>query len=149
MGTIDDLLQHLEDFSNDLGDLKNASTNITPDANGMIEKQCPNADCFSIFSVNVDDWLNILRDEEVFCPICKQPELAEKFTSSTHIEAMRKQLENSIKQRWDKGTSIQTDGIVIESSAAPVHLYKCSNCTTRFGTSTNADVCPSCGNALF
>lgn len=145
MGTIDDLLQHLEDFSDDLGNLKNASANITPDANGMIEKQCSKDHCFSIFSVNVDDWLNILRDEEVFCPICKKPDLAENFTSSRHIEIMRDQLENSIKQRWDEGTPIQTDGIVIESSIVPTHLYKCESCTTRYGTYTSANVCPSCG----
>jgi rubrerythrin len=145
MGTINDLINRLEGFSNDVSKLKGASASILPNSNGMLEKECANKSCLSTFFVNEEDWKNILRDEEVFCPICTKPNLAKTFYSSVHLEAIKNQVTNSIKDRWQNGTPINTTGVQLNSSNAAEHLYSCNHCHTRFGTISEAVVCPSCG----
>jgi hypothetical protein len=145
MGTLKDLSKHLSGFSADLGKLQNASATIKPDGRGMIEKECPKEDCLSLFYVNIDDWKNILRDEEVFCPICERPDLANTFNSSRHLDAIREHLARSIKQRWVNGTPINKDSFEIESIDGSKYVYNCMACQTRFGTVEIGNVCPSCG----
>ena len=47
MGTINDLINRLEAFSNDVSNLKGASASILPNSNGMLEKECANESCLS------------------------------------------------------------------------------------------------------
>lgn len=148
MGTINDMINRLEGFSNDVSKLKGASAIIVPNSNGMLEKECANESCLSTFFVNEDDWKNILRDEEVFCPICTEPNPAKTFHSSAHLEAIKNQVTNSIKDRWQNGTPINTIGVQLTSADTAEHLYSCQHCSARFGTITEAVVCPSCGQGI-
>lgn len=146
MGTINDLIKHLDGFSKDLEKLKETKVSIDLDKNDMMQKECPKDNCLAKFLVNVKDWENIFRDEEVFCPTCKESDLAKNFMPSEYLEAVKQQLAKSIKQRWTNGTPIKTDSYKIDVEQ-PVcnYLYECNTCKARYGTITEANICPSCG----
>lgn len=41
------------------------------DDNGYLDRVCPSDDCGTHFKVMFEDWRDIVRDEEVFCPLCR------------------------------------------------------------------------------
>lgn len=50
--------------------MKQISVPIEPDSEGYLDKECPSEPCLFLFKIRGDDWSNIVRDEEVFCPSC-------------------------------------------------------------------------------
>lgn len=148
MGTINDMIKRLQEFSDDISSFNSVKVTVNPDRNGMVEKECPNNSCTATFYVNEDDWVNILRDEEVFCPTCRQSDLAKNFHPARHVEAIKDELAKSIGERWRNDTPISLDGIEFNSSENSRHQYKCEKCKARFGTVELAQVCPSCGDKV-
>ena len=52
MGTIQDMINKLERFKNEIERLSNIKIPIIPDKNGMINRKCPKTGCKSIFKVS-------------------------------------------------------------------------------------------------
>lgn len=147
MGTLNNLIEHLNSFTKEIEKLKTATVEIHPDKNNMIKKECPKDDCKSQFFVDDDDWKNIFRDEEVFCPICKASNLAKKYIPSEYMENVKQQLSQSIKQSWETGSPINVVNykITIGKELIANYLYNCNSCYAKYGTLVEANLCPSCG----
>lgn len=149
MGTINDLLNRLHGLQNDLENGSHATGTINANADGMIEHECFSTECSAKFYVHTEDWKNICRDEEVFCPICSKGEEAKLFTSSTYGNAARDEFAKGIRERLTgSGAPLQVDGLTFNTPDRASNLYSCDACQTRFGTNIPAQVCPSCGVAV-
>ena len=72
-------------------DGKTLSVSISPDAEGYFDKECPNHDCRFPFKVFSEDWLNIFKDEIVFCPMCKHQAEAKQFRNSLQFQKGKEQ----------------------------------------------------------
>lgn len=59
---------------------------VLPDEDGYYDKECPNEKCLSKFKVNAEDWKNLFRDEEAFCPFCGHSAPATSWWTTEQIE---------------------------------------------------------------
>ena len=153
-----------------LSQLKQVSVPIERDSDGFLDKECPSEDCLFLFKVHGDDWANILKDEEVFCPSCghcapakswftrEQIETAKEFALGTIVNAMNSAMradaaESKRRQNRKSFLSITLDvrggkdAILVPIAAAePMRLRaKCENCGCRYSYVGAAYFCPSCG----
>lgn len=72
---------------------------IEADEDGYIDRQCPSEECGFQYKVLEADWENIVRDEEVFCPLCRHDAPAEDWATSEHREAAERQLQEYFEGR--------------------------------------------------
>jgi hypothetical protein len=98
----DDFLENLRKL-----DGQQVSVPIHADEDGYFDKECPSELCRSPFKVFADDWRNIVRDEEVFCPICGTSSTSDQFAHSDHVQLARKQ---GIKHFKGLVHNVLTDG---------------------------------------
>ncbi len=61
----------LERRLEELGRGVRVSIQIPLDEKGYIDRKCPAEECKTEFKVQSDDWQAKVRDEVVFCPICR------------------------------------------------------------------------------
>lgn len=152
------------------GQLKEISVPIEPDAEGYLDKECPSEPCYFLFKVHSDDWANIVRDEEVFCPSCGhvapaqswftrgQVEAAKKYTISTITNSMNKAMRADAaasKRRQNRNSFLSItldvkggrDAVLVPVAAAePMRLRTtCESCGCRYSYVGAAYFCPSCG----
>lgn len=153
-----------------LDQLKEISVPIEPDAEGYLDKECPSEPCCFLFKVHSDDWANIVRDEEVFCPSCRYVAPAQSWFTRWQVEAAKKYaigtITNSInkamradaaasKRRHNHNSflSITLDVrggrnavLVPVAAAEPMRLHTtCEGCGCRYSYVGAAYFCPSCG----
>lgn len=140
------------------------------DEDGYLDRECPNEDCAFVFKIHVEDWKNICRDEEVFCPLCRHAapakswftkEQAAKINGTVRSvfgsainEAMRADA-NDWNRRQSSNAFIKitmsvnrsAPSIVLPLSAAnPMRLRAtCAQCQCRYSYIGSAFFCPSCG----
>ena len=60
------------------------SVPIESDAEGYLDKECPDDRCLFQFKIYEDDWKDIVRDEEVFCPSCRHIAPATSWYTTKH-----------------------------------------------------------------
>jgi hypothetical protein len=72
-----------------LGQMKEITVPIEPDSEGYLDKECPSEPCLFLFKIHGDDWSNIVRDEEVFCPSCGHVAPAKSWYPRAQVEAAR------------------------------------------------------------
>jgi uncharacterized Zn finger protein (UPF0148 family) len=145
MGTIQDMINKLENFQRDLQELGTKNVPIIPDANGMIDRQCPKNDCQSYFKVNSEDWKNIVKDEEVFCPICRNNSPANEYIPKAQQKEIVSGIRNLIMDNWHHGTPMSQNIAPIQSIEEFELNIDCENCKTRFSVIGAAFFCPCCG----
>ncbi|MBQ4915498.1 hypothetical protein J8L85_13670 [Maribacter sp. MMG018] len=146
MGTIKDMLKKMERFQQDIENISKISIPITPDKNGMIDRQCPKSECESLFKIHKEDWLNIVRDEEVFCPFCKNNSEAKSYLTIEQNNEVIGDLKKSIKELWDYGYSTTGKNISIKPRPEFELNIKCEKCNCRYSVVGSAYFCPSCGD---
>ncbi len=140
------------------------------DADGYLDKECPIEDCLFQFKVFSDDWKNLVRDEEVFCPSCRhsapagswftkaQAEAAREFAIGTITNAMKKAMRadaSASKRNRNRNSFLSItldvkggrDAVLLPIEAAePMRLQtKCDGCGCRYSYVGAAYFCPSCG----
>jgi hypothetical protein len=162
-------------FDNLLKELKRLEQTKTEvslplDEEGYLDRECPNKECQFQFKIHVEDWRNIVRDEEVFCPMCRHvapakswftTEQVEKIDSTAHAvfgsainRAMRadadawnrRQPSNSLIKITMSAKS-SAPPIVLPISAADPMRQKatCAQCQCRYSYIGSAFFCPTCG----
>jgi hypothetical protein len=146
MGTINDMIRKLEKFHKEIENLSGKSFLITPDSNGMIDRQCPKDVCLSIFKVHADDWKNIFKDEEVFCPFCRNNSEAQEYLPREQRSKLIGSIEQAIMDNWNYKKSISEKILSIESSQEFELLIKCKHCNARYSVIGAAYFCPCCGS---
>ena len=64
---------------------------IPLDEKRYFDRQCPNIECKKYFKVNFEDWKNIVKDEVVYCPICKYEAPATEWNTESQQEYIKDQ----------------------------------------------------------
>jgi hypothetical protein len=146
MGTLQDMSDKLKELQNHVEGLSNMQIPIIPDKNGMIDRQCPKSECESLFKIHKEDWLNIVRDEEVFCPFCKNNSEAKSYFPVEQNYEVVGNLKKSIREFWDYGYSKTGQNISIKPREEFELNIKCEICNCRYSVVGSAYFCPSCGD---
>jgi hypothetical protein len=146
MGTVDQMLEKIKKFQEDLENLSSKPINIIPDANGMIDLQCPKKKCNEFFKINNEDWSNIVKDDEVFCPFCRKTSKAFNFIPVKHKVALVEKLRKVLFDNWNFETPMSNDSITIQSKEKFEIDIQCSKCKLRYSVIGSAYFCPCCGN---
>jgi uncharacterized Zn finger protein (UPF0148 family) len=141
------------------------------DAEGYIDRECPNDECQFVFKVLGDDWRDIVRDEEVFCPLCGHAAPAKSWFTTEQAEWVKKaalqHVNNQINRaserdakawnRRQRPGGFLTITMQARSRPEPVLLplaatdpmrlkIGCSQCNCRYSVIGSAYFCPSCGH---
>lgn len=146
MGSLQDLSDKLGEFKNHIEDISKMVIPIIPDKNGMIDRQCPKSECESLFKIHREDWLKIVREEEVFCPFCKNNSEAKSYLTVEQNNEVISDLKKSIREFWNYGYSQTGQNISIKPREEFELNLKCVKCNCRYSVVGSAYFCPSCGN---
>ena len=145
---------------------------VAIDSDGYIDRECPNTDCEFQFKVHEDDWKNICRDEQIFCPLCRHEALSNAWWTQEQLENAKEQGFRHISSRIDRALSDgardfnarQSRNSFLQirmkfSSPRPFHIFvpipaseemtlkvTCEECHTRYSFIGSAFFCPSCGH---
>jgi len=141
------------------------------DDNGYLDRLCPSTECGTHFKVMFEDWRDIVRDEVVYCPLCRhdvestewntpeQDEYIEKVATA-YVE---KQLGRAFRSDARKFNSRQSRNSFIKMKmsykpgsipvAVPANAtdvmtqqFTCEECNCRYSSVGAAFFCPSCGH---
>ena len=141
------------------------------DDKGYLDRVCPSLECGANFKVMFEDWRNIVRNEEVFCPLCRHDaeasewrtaEQAEYFkqAATAHIKKELRQAFQSDTRRFNRSQN-RNSFIQISMSYKPGHIpipvpataadimtqeFTCEECNCRYASIGAAFFCPSCGH---
>ncbi|HCL4201866.1 TPA: hypothetical protein N2C53_003980 [Pseudomonas aeruginosa] len=146
------------------------SVPLESDAEGYIDKECPAEGCLFQFKIYGDDWTNIVRDDEVFCPSCRHAAPAKSWFTTAQIGAAKKYALGTVinglngamradaqasKRRKKPGAFLSItldvkggkDAVLLPIAAAePMRLStRCEDCACRYSYVGAAYFCPSCG----
>lgn len=143
----DDLINRLNHFTKELENLeKMESISVNSDEEGYTDRECPNENCLFPFKVFEQDWIDLFKDEAVYCPKCRKEDKSNVFWSSNHIEIIESKIVESINDAWD-GKSIPKNLI---DSVPALEMYKqkhqCENCMARYSVVGTSYFCPCCGH---
>lgn len=146
------------------------SVQIELDDNGYLDRQCPSNECGTRFKVLYEDWRDIVRDEVVYCPLCRQSSTSTEWNTpeqkkqdqDTAIAYVQKNLGRAFQQDVRSFNSRQkrNDFIKMNMSYRPGHVpvpipatatvvmtqeFQCTECNCRYSSIGAAFFCPSCG----
>lgn len=145
MGTIQDMINRFKKLETELQNLSDKTVSIIPDKKGMIDRQCPKDDCKSHFKVNAEDWKNLFRDEEVFCPFCRNNSKASDYMPIEQRQEIKNNIQRAINSTIKYGHSISQNLGSIETSSEFELNIQCEKCNARFSVIGAAYFCPCCG----
>jgi hypothetical protein len=145
MGTIFDMVKKVEDFHSEFESFIKKPMPLAADAKGMIDRQCPKDTCGLLFKVNFDDWKNVVKDIECFCPACRNNAPASDYLPISQREALVKNIRKSIMDNWNydvpMAQGLQAPNVTEEFEVA----IQCEKCNVRFSVLGAAYFCPCCG----
>jgi hypothetical protein len=146
------------------------SVPIEADSEGYCDKECPAENCVFGFKVHGEDWKNLVRDEEVFCPACRHAAPAKSWYTRDQIERAKKyavdqlrgRINNAIRQDasdWNRRQphnafikmtmdvrGVSTPLLMPIAAAEPMRLRTaCESCGCRYSYIGAAFFCPACG----
>ena len=159
----DNLLKQLKE----LNGRKEIKVKVLIDDNGYYDRQCPT--CHESFKVNFEDWGSIVKDEVVYCPICKASARSVEWNTEEQEEHLKNQaakyIGEVINKAIDKDVSDfnrkQKPGFITMKlsykakssilSISPTvaeelrEYYSCGQCGCRYAYLGTACFCPACG----
>jgi uncharacterized Zn finger protein (UPF0148 family) len=141
------------------------------DNNGYLDRVCPSDECGTNFKVMFEDWRDIVRDEEVFCPLCRHdakstewntPEQAEYIqqAATAYVQKQLGQAFRSDARRFNRSQD-RNSFIKMSMSYKPGHIpvlvpanaadimtqeFTCDECNCRYASIGAAFFCPACGH---
>lgn len=148
---------------------RTVTVEVPSDEHGYFDRECPASDCLFVFKVFREDWKNIVRDEEVFCPFCRHTATSDKwwtqeqvgYTKEVALAKIKGEINTAMRrdaQRWNQRQSrnsflrITMDikaASSIELPSATVEAMRlkvtCRKCSCRYAVIGSAYFCPSCG----
>ena len=136
-----------------------------------MDRCCPSDDCGAHFKIMFEDWRNIVRDEVVFCPLCRHESESTEWNtqeqsyyrqdvaiSYVHEEVGRalrndarkfnsRQNRNSfIQMRMSYRPGFVSVPVPAEATDMMSQEFRCTECDCRYSMIGAAFFCPSCGN---
>lgn len=156
-------INRIDDFSMEVS--------IPTDEDGYLDRECPNIICKAEFKVQLDDWKDKVRDEEVFCPVCGHcatsdewfTEFQQKHLKSAFLAEFQPILDNEMKRMardfnrgMPKGSLISMSMsykpsrpvavVPIEAAELMRQRYVCESCHCQYAAIGAAFFCPACGH---
>ncbi len=64
--------------------------NLELDDNGYLDRLCPSDQCGAHFKVMFEDWRDIVRDEVVYCPLCRHNAESPEWNTQEQAEYIKK-----------------------------------------------------------
>jgi uncharacterized Zn finger protein (UPF0148 family) len=144
---------------------------IPLDEKGYMDRLCPSAECQCEFKVLFEDWRDKVRDEVVYCPICRYEAASTEWNTESqhdHIQRMamahlKKVINTSMRADARAFNARQPRGglISMSMSVAPSHApilippqagevmrqeFACESCKCRYSSVGAAFFCPACGH---
>lgn len=145
---------------------------VSVDGDGYLDRECPNPECLYQFKVQEEDWLNICRDEQIFCPLCRHEAVSGSWWTQEQLAHAReegiKQIHNIIGGALETGAQDfnrkQPKGGFLSlrinyTRKGPHHILmpipaseeltlkiKCEVCEMQYAVIGSAFFCPSCGH---
>lgn len=161
-------------FKNLLKEIKETSQmriTIDTDANGYVDKQCPNTECEFIFKVHKEDGSTIIKAEAMWCPMCGHMAEERQWFTIDQIEQARSEaltvLQGRINQALHEDArqfnrtqprnsfvkmSMKASAGASRTYALPIAASEvmqleicCDSCKLRFAVIGAAYFCPGCG----
>lgn len=65
------------------------SVNLSIDENGYLDRVCPSQICGTSFKVQFVDWRDIVRDDKVFCPLCRYDAESKEWNTPEQVDYLR------------------------------------------------------------
>jgi len=140
------------------------------DEKDYLDRRCPAELCAASFKVLFEDWRNLVRDEIVYCPICRHEAISTEWNSEEQKEYLAKlglehikraigstmsQDAQSFNRRQPKGgfiklslsvkPSASTIILPIDAAEAMEQCFVCESCGCRYASVGAAFFCPACG----
>lgn len=139
------------------------------DEKGYLDRQCPHTECGALFKVLFDDWRDTVRDEVVFCPICREEAPATEWNTAQQWQYIKgaslRQLQRTVStalrrdaQRFNRsqrpgflnismsareGTPVTI--LPIAAADAMCQEAMCEVCQCRYAAIGTVFFCPACG----
>ena len=148
------------------------SVPIEADDEGYLDKECPSETCKFTFKVKEEDWVNVFRDEAVYCPLCRHEADADSWWTREQLEHAKDQVFKYAKSRiggaldadarafnrkQPKDSFIRLSLKVSGFNRYPIMLppqarellerkIQCEQCRARYAVIGSAFFCPCCGH---
>lgn len=144
---------------------------IPLDDDGYMDRRCPAEVCLAAFKVLFEDWRDKVRDEAVYCPICRHEAAATEWNTPGQQEHLKrlavahvgKVVGNALRddargfnQRQPHGGLITMSmsyrpgpsPILVPPEAAAIMTQRaaCESCGCRYSSVGAAFFCPGCGH---
>jgi len=144
---------------------------IEPDKEGYLDKECPNADCQSLFKVHQEDWDTLVKGEGMFCPVCRHDASLDHWHTTAQVERAKeiayakferelgKALRSSTKKFNRRQSKNSFIGITMKYRGKPKHIplppqaadpmnlkTTCEECGCRYSVIGYGFFCPACGH---
>tara|TARA_B100000315_G_scaffold128322_2_gene117997 strand:- start:2680 stop:3690 length:1011 start_codon:yes stop_codon:yes gene_type:complete len=141
------------------------------DGDGFIDRVCPSSQCNVDFKILLDDWSDKVRDEVVYCPICRFEAESSEWYTPEQQEYIERAAYRYFQQRLDKAFSQSTRRfnrsqpssafikvsmsyrpsplpILIPAEASEIMCQQstCEECGCRYSSIGAAFFCPACGH---
>ncbi len=144
---------------------------IRLDEDGQIDRRCPSEVCQSDFKVVLEDWKAKVRDEAVYCPICRHESKGTNWNTAAQQDYIsraarshiQKVIQGALREDSSRFNSRQPRGGLISLSlsyrpgssiiAVPPEAadrlrqhFVCEVCACRYSSLGAAFFCPACGH---
>jgi Zn finger protein HypA/HybF involved in hydrogenase expression len=144
---------------------------ILSDEKGYYDRQCPNHECEYIFKIYMEDWIEKVKDEKVFCPMCGHIAPSDEWYTDDQLEGIQKMAENwamsyiqgELNKTFKKLSRSTRNNRFVKIAYKPTRKItfqnnpigqreeweveiKCESCGTRTSVIGSAYFCPCCGN---
>ena len=163
----DELLRRLKELEGGVA----IPVTVKLDDNGYVDRCCPSDECGTHFKIMFEDWRNIVRDEAVYCPLCRHEEKSTEWNNQEQVQYLKdvafsfahKEVGQALQNDARKFNSRQNRNSFIQMrmSYRPAHMsvpvpaeaadimtqdFKCPECNCRYSLIGAAFFCPSCGS---
>jgi uncharacterized Zn finger protein (UPF0148 family) len=147
------------------------TASIPMDADGYLERECPNELCMFGFKVEGQDWRDKVVEESVFCPMCRHQAPKKNWFTTEQVEFLQKNAKAHLNQRL--GAAMRADARAVNAAQRPGQFItmrmtvkdapqplvvplqaaeptrqrtSCEACGCRYSYIGSAFFCPACGH---
>ena len=147
------------------------TVSIPTDADGYLDRECPNDRCLFGFKVEGEDWRDRVGEGSAFCPMCRHEALKKSWFTTDQVEFMQASARAHLAQRI--GQASRADARAVNASQKPGQFImmrmtvndapsplvvplqaaepmrqraSCEVCGCRYSYIGSAFFCPCCGH---
>ena len=147
------------------------SVSLPTDADGYLDRECPNESCLFGFKTECEDWQNKVADDAAYCPMCRHSARKSSWHTQEQVEFMQQSARAHLDERL--GHAMQADARTVNAAQRPGQFLtmklsvkhsaptlvlplqaaepmrqraSCEACGCRYSYLGSAFFCPACGH---